>query len=308
MLDEKTIRLLEARGIDPEIAAKVGVETHNGQGGGDWISISYRLADRVVNRKYRTLSGDKRFYQDKGAIKCLWNADVITDPTLAHVPLIVTEGELDAIAAMQCGFQRVVSVPDGAPQQEIQQGGTKFDFLIPSEAALRQCREIILATDDDESGHVLRDELALRLGRSRCKFAIYPSGAKDLNDILLQHGHDGVVEVINGARWLAINGVYRLSELPPRTENAAYLTGIPGLDPHYKCRFGDFVVITGIPSHGKTTFVNDLACRLADRYGWTIGIASFEQPPQTEHTRALTRWKLGKPINEATDSEIFEVR
>ena len=145
-MNETTIRLLEARGIDPEIAVKLGVDAHARDGGDDWIAIPYVFGGRIVNYKYRTLAGEKRFYQEPGATKCLWNADVITDQTLAHLPLIITEGELDALVAMQCGYQRSVSVPDGAPAQEVDQGSTKFDFLIPSAGALKQCHEIVLAT------------------------------------------------------------------------------------------------------------------------------------------------------------------
>ena len=100
-------------GIVPEIAANLGVDTHARDGGDDWISIPYVLGGRVVNHKYRTLAGEKRFHQDSGATKCFWNADVITDSTLAHLPLIITEGEFDAFVAIQCDYLRVVSVPDG---------------------------------------------------------------------------------------------------------------------------------------------------------------------------------------------------
>ena len=65
-----------------------------------------------------------------------------------------------------------------------------------------QCREIILATDGDGPGQILRDELALRLGRSRCKYLSYPSGTKDINDVLDQNGHDGVVPAPSRS-WLA---------------------------------------------------------------------------------------------------------
>jgi hypothetical protein len=42
---------------------------------------------------------------------------LIADRSLASEPLIITEGELDAIIAVQCGFPRTVSIPDGAPAQ-----------------------------------------------------------------------------------------------------------------------------------------------------------------------------------------------
>ena len=51
-----------------------------------------------------------------------------------------------------------------------------------------ECKEIILCTDGDVSGQVLRDDLAMRLGKARCKWVSYPDGCKDLNDVLKKFG------------------------------------------------------------------------------------------------------------------------
>jgi hypothetical protein len=40
-------------------------------------------------------------------------------------------------------------------------------------------------------------------------------------------------------------------------------------------RLGDFVVITGVPGLGKSTFANDLCCRVAYNHGLKIGWASL---------------------------------
>ena len=61
MLNETTIRLLEARGIDPEIAVKLGVDTHARDGGDDWIAIPYVFGGRVVNHKYRSRIHSRTF-------------------------------------------------------------------------------------------------------------------------------------------------------------------------------------------------------------------------------------------------------
>ena len=105
------------------------------------------------------------------------------------------------------------------------------------------------------------NDMALRLGRVRCKWVKYPRGCKDLADVLQAFGQRGVVETINRAQWMEIDGLYRMSELPPLPETPPHDSGFPGLAPHYRLRPGDVVVVTGIPGHGKTTFVNDIACR-----------------------------------------------
>ena len=73
---------------------------------------------------------------------------------------------------------------------------------------------------------------------------------------------------------------------------------------HYRLRLGDFTVITGIPGSGKSTFVNDLACRMAKRHGWGACFASPEQSPQTDHRRALRTWFNRKPEADQSATEL----
>ena len=299
-----TVDLLTSRGLDPELAAKLGLESLPRNGGGEELVFPFVVAGEVVNHKYRT--PDKQFRQDRGAVKCFWNFDVIADPALSEQPLIITEGEFDAIAALQSGFARTVSVPDGAPAKSIGPGqdSRKYDYLDHARPALRGIREIILATDGDEAGVALMNNLTLRLGKERCKWVRYPKGCKDLNDALRRYGERGVQEVIARAEWIRVDVIYRMSEFSPVPARPAVSTGIEALNPHYRVRLGDFCVITGIPGHGKTTFVNDVLCRLAWHLGWRIAVASFEQHPQSDHRRALREWYLRLPLNDSTGRQL----
>ncbi len=300
-LSERHLALLQARGLDAETVIRFGVESSQ-KLGGDCVVLPFLRDGKPVNHKYRTIAGEKKFCQDAGAVKCFWNVDAITDPGLADEPLIVTEGEFDAMIAIQCGFARTVSVPDGAPAEAIGDGESrKYDFLETAPQGLKDVREIILATDGDGPGTNLMNDLALRLGRARCKWITYPQDRKrerrlkDLNEVFLEYGQNGVVETLRRARWMAIPGLYRMGELPPITEPVAHEIGIIGLEKHYKVRLGDLCVVTGIPGHGKTTFVNETCARLALK-GWNICFASFEQRPQTDHRRALRTLYNGRRV------------
>jgi twinkle protein len=295
MLSMRHLELLAARGLDPETLLRFGVESCSDRGG-DWIAIPVTRGGTAVNVRYRTIAGDKRFAQEKDALRCFWNSDVLQDETLAGERLVVTEGELDAMIAVQCGFARTVSVPDGAPAVPVgERDSRRYDFLDLDEAALRRVREIVLATDADEPGRALLQDLATRLGRARCRVAAYPQGCKDLNDVYLAAGEQGVRAAIEGAPWLEVKGLFRMSELEPVEEPAAHDIGIAGLARHYRIRRGDLAVITGIPGHGKTTLVNEIAGRVA-LMGWNVCFASFEQRPQTDHRRALRTFFAGKRV------------
>lgn len=294
MLNENALKWLETRGLDPELAVKLGFESSANRGGE--LVIPYYVGTEVVNHKYRKL-GDKEFRQDAGATKCFWNFNVICDVSLADQPLIITEGELDAMAAIQCGYQRVISVPDGAPSSEIgdREDSAKYTYVDHARSALSEVKTIILAVDSDKAGQRLLNDLALRLGKARCQWIKYPKGCKDLNDALQHYGEKGVHKSIQTAKFIHVEGVYRMSELPPYPERQGVSTGMSFLNPHYRVRMGDFCVVTGIPSYGKTTFVNDLCCRMVEAHGWTVAWASFEQHPQADHRRALREWYMRRP-------------
>jgi twinkle protein len=303
MLQDRHVKILETRGFDPELLARLGVYSSD-ELGQDCIAIPYFCnGDDIANVKYRTIAGEKRFLQESGREPRFYNEAAISDPTLQSTPLIITEGELDAWAAMQAGFARVVSVPNGAPSTPTPADGARYRFLDNAPAAL-WTGEIILATDADNPGVVLMNDLAVRLKRARCRWVRYPRGCKDLADALKAHGVRGVTATIARAAWMQLDGLYRMSEMPPLPEIKALDSGFPNLGEHYRLRPGDMTVITGIPSHGKTTFVNDLACRMAMRHKWPVAFASFEQRPQRDHRRYLRTWYNGKFVVHQTPEEI----
>lgn len=303
---------LEARGLDVELAARLGFDS-TCRDGTDFLVIPCYRDGRIFRRKYRTLGPEKRFMQDgEGPIP--WNEDVLRDDGLASQPLIITEGELDAMAAIQAGFQRTISVPDGAPKEATKDpyDGKRYAWIAELRPRLTRqfVPEIILATDADDPGKALQQDLSVMLGRFRCKFLSYPLSRdktrrlKDLNEVLQEWGLKGVVETIGRAQFIRTPGVYRMSELPELAPSVAYAAGYGLLDENYKTRLGDFAVVTGIPSHGKSAFVNDYFCRLVDRHGFRIAWASFEQEAQRDHRRALRSWHAERPEWKMTREEL----
>lgn len=318
-LQQEHVAALEARGIDPELAVRLRLHTVFGNAGGSACVFPYLRDGQVVNRKFRTslTQGDKgKIWQDKSGVKCVYNEDILKDDSLLDQPLIITEGEIDAITAIQAGFPRTISVPDGAPAQAIGEAETtKYGYLDAIKPLLttERVKEIILAVDGDATGANLLHDLSIRLGRHRCKFITYPrkiddkdARYKDLNEVLQAYGSKGVVETVNRAQFIRVDGIYRMSELPPPPEAPIYDVGMPFLDKHYKARLGDFSVVTGIPSHGKSSFVNDLVCRLVEKHGLTAAFASFEQMPTRDHRRNLRTWFMRKPTTQAGDLELLQ--
>jgi len=300
-ISERNWKLLEGRGLDVELLENYGVTDSERQGFD--IVFNYVLGGETVARKHRRIvksQTEQNFIQDTGAKQSLWNAAALTDQTMSSLPLLICEGEFDAAAAIQAGFARTVSVPNGAPVEGEHEGGRyQYLDLVPAE-----CREIILAVDADEPGKRLLQALSNKLGRDRCKWLEYPKGCKDLNDALMRYGLRGVTESVNRARWMDLPGLYRMVELPPLPATPPHDVGIPGLEDHYRARLGDFVVVTGVPNHGKSAMTTAVACHLALRHKWPVVMASFETRPQVELRRLLRTWYNSAPEKDQSANDL----
>ena len=295
------LKALQSRGIDPETVARLSIYTGRSVTGEDGEShvvpdengniVVFPFIERgsIVAEKYR--AAGKKFWQRKDGRRTFWNADVLDDPALDHYPLIITEGEIDAITAIDCGFPLTVSVPDGAPavrdgedpeelaeaDPERERDG-KFEFVWNNRDRIKRIKRFILAVDSDGPGRRLAAELKRRLSASRCMFVVYPEGCKDLNDVLMKHGRDAVTQCLNEARPYPVKGLYRLSDYPDIGEPRTYSTGWAELDDCLKPWLGELMVVTGIPGHGKSTWVMNLCVNLARTHGWVCAVASFEIP------------------------------
>jgi twinkle protein len=292
------VALIEQRGIDAEqLTLRRGV-TASEMLGGDGIAIPYHDNGEQVGRKHRTLTTPKRFLQDKGSAQIFYNVDVLRDDTLADLPLVITEGEIDCWSAIDAGLSRAVSVPGGAPSEPVDEmNATKYGFVRHAQdlglLSQERVRNIVLAVDGDANGVNLQHDLLLRLGAARCRIVEYPAGCKDLNDVLRMLGSDAVRACIYNAEPAPISGWWDYDEWPFPTDYPALTTGIDGMDDHYKPRLGDMVLVTGIPGMGKSSLVNEVIGRMAMRpHNWRWVVAPFETT-KGEFTREFRTFHRG---------------
>lgn len=261
------IEWAESRGLDIEKAAQNGLTCKNGM-----IGFRFVYGDQMRFTKWRKPDKSKWMIEPQGAAMCLFNADCLTDyqltPDNAKTPLIITEGELDALSVMQAGYQFVVSVPTGANNfksegEIIPEQDKPFEFLWDVIEQVDLFHKVILFTDNDEAGINLREELAVRIGRQKCFFVDCPKGCKDANDILMRSGNEGLSDAIEKALPMMSDEIVGLYDLPPEPDLPQIKTGWPELDPHCLLTRPSFVVITGEPGTGKSQFARALAFHLS---------------------------------------------
>jgi twinkle protein len=283
--------VLERNRVTPVTVYMPQVEDHVGA-----VAFPYYRGDELVNVKYR--DREKNFRMETGAERVLYGLNDVQPERC-----VIVEGEIDKLSVEVAGIVSCVSVPDGAPAPNTKDYSSKFTFLEADEDAIGAVQEWILAVDADEPGQRLCDELARRLGREKCKRVKWPQDCKDANDVLMSFGAAVLRECIDNAEPYPIDGVFTHQDMSPRVSNLfvrgwdkPVSTGWDELDRFYRVRPGELSIVTGIPSSGKSNWVDALAINLASIHGWRIGMFSPENQPVEDHIARMIEKRVGAPF------------
>lgn len=205
------------------------------------------------------------FQKDADVADVLWNMDKVNHTK----PLVITEGQIDCASVVQAGYLNCVSVLKGS--QGMGWIENCWDWLSKFES-------IIIFSDGDEPGVKMRNEVINRLGAMRCKYVEVPKKleykntgkeypVKDASEILQCKGGAFLLDLINQAKDVPVTSVTQLSgikELDP-TQMDGFEVGIKELDSELMKIFtGGVTLLTGLPSAGKTTFLNQVALSAMD--------------------------------------------
>ena len=248
------------------------------------IQFNYYMGMDLINIKYR--DGRKNFKLYKGAEKIFYNINSVVN----HDWCVIVEGEMDVLALHEAGIKNVISVPNGATLNS-----NNLDYLDNCIDYLDDKEKIILAVDADEPGQALRNEFIRRLGAEVCYLVDF-EGDKDANDYLLKHGKEKLCDVINKATQVPLEGVSTLRDLENDLLDfvhngfkPGYQVGLPNFDKIFSTYTSQFITVTGIPSSGKSDFVDQMCVGYNRNYGWKTAFASPENKPNYLHAHKLIR-------------------
>ena len=271
------------------------------------LCFPYYLDGDIVNIKSRTK--DKKFLQEKNATKCLYNIDMLKKhwEDVAIKSVIFVEGEMDVLALYEAGFKNVVSLPDGAPQTAKFKSDDKRFMAFEHSKWIFDADEVIVATDADENGKALRLEIIHRFGKDICKVVNFPRiddwHCTDANECLIQYDTQILQECIQYAEEFPVHGLHGVKEYHDSIQNIydgneqrALSTGFKELDKIYKIMPGTFNLITGIPNHGKSNFLDQILLNLAENEGWNFALFSPEHSTPN-HIRRLLEKRCRKPFD-----------
>lgn len=261
----------------------------------DCIGFPYYRDGALVAAKYRSFP-EKDFTQDSGGAHDFFGIDQVDKGK----PLVIVEGEIDALTLMEAGIENAVSVPSGAPikvadGKVLPSEDKKFAYVWNAREIIDAVPYVVLATDQDGPGQALAEELARRIGKEKCRVAKFD--AKDLNDIFLdptRQGADSVKEVIEKAQPYPVSGLSdagtyedRINDLFNKGTGKGFSTGYSSVDSIYTVAPGQLTVVTGYPSSGKSNFIDQVMVNLARANDWKFAVCSFENQPEIHITRLM---------------------
>jgi len=241
---KRIIDYIESRGISRETMEFANISSHEGN-----VAFPYYEKGELIFLKFRPpkeFTGDGRKawrYNDSKPIFYLMDK---CDP---QKPLVIVEGEYDALALIESGVENVVSVPSGNKDLDC------LDYCWDWISQFMTIETgIIIWADDDDAGKELAHKLANRIGIEY--ISMVESEYKDANDNLLAEGKAKTAERVKNAKPYAGNVVDITDFDLPTQEEELFLSTISGLNEHLDgFGMGELTVVTGINGGGKSTFL-----------------------------------------------------
>lgn len=296
-LSEKTVNWFFKRGISQKTLIEAKVTENNEympqvQKERNAINFNYFRSGELINIKYR--DGQKNFKMFKDAELIFYNLDSL----VGEKECLIVEGEIDCLSWMEAGYKPVISVPNGASK-----GNARLDYLDGCIQYFEDKERIYIGTDNDEAGRSLMNELVRRLGAERCRRIDFEE-EKDSNDYLQAKGAQNLLKRLEYSREFPLDGIVSIDDvwddvldyyengLPKGSE-----TGDLRFDEHLRFILGELTMVTGIPGHGKSIFLDQIAIKLVKNENWKFGVFSPESNPVPLYYTRLIKRLLGKKFS-----------
>lgn len=262
--NNKLIEYFKGRCISEQtvIKCKVGVNEKNA------IMFPYYKNGELVLVKYRGID-KKIFWRTVDSEPVFWGLDEITDFTK---PLVIFEGEIDRMSAIESGIENCVSVPSGSEDLEC---------IDNQWEVLDKFNQIIIWNDNDEPGIEMRKKLISRLGEDRCKYI--ESTYKDCNEILKNEGTAGVLKAFANVKTIPIEWAVTLDSIEDWDPDSMTFikSGIRQIDESTGgFALGTVTIMSGKNGSGKSTVVNQCITEAVDQNFKTM-VFSGETRSQT---------------------------
>ena len=233
----------------------------------------YTKGGNITAYKERKLPKEFRVHGDFKGVQLFGQAQAASGKTL-----VVTEGELDCLAVAQAyllqygRFYPVVSIPSASSTRS----------LLENREFLNRFETVVLMFDQDEAGKKATDHAAKIVGPGKCKVASFQG--KDPSDLLLEHGHQAIMQAIwsaqtwNPAGILTGDAIWDAFVARQEVESVPYPSCLAGLNTKLGgMRHGEITLFTSGTGSGKSTVIKEIILDLLNKTDERVGLVSLEE-------------------------------
>ena len=246
-LNKEQLDYMAVRGITKETLDYWNVEGMNWFGNDVYV-FKYFLDGQLEHVTYRGVGkGATKGGSEKNTKAILWGMDKIDKSK----PLVITEGQPDAMIVQQSGYANVVSVPSGS---------NNLNWITLCWEWLKEVESFIVWADNDNSGFKMATEIKNRLENVK---VITSSHAKDANELHHKEGSAAVLKLITDCINETPEGIIDVSELEyhyykDRVTDTIE-TGFYDYDSKVEdWKPGELTVVFGRNGEGKTTYISQV--------------------------------------------------
>ena len=275
------------------------------------VVFNYYLGDKLVDQKYRFIS-KKGFFHTPDCRHVPYNINSLLSKadgkSCSKGSVYIVEGEMDVLSMKSAGFERTISVSDGA------NGNLEWvgDFW---EQCFKDVEgDFVIAVDTDVAGTGLADRLIARFGPENCRRVTFGSDCKDSNEYLVKYGAEGLRERVDSAPYCRVEDVFDSTDVRAEVEELFEKGAFPGHRVGWASHFDEetktytpkglddivrwdtkrLVLVTGRSGDGKSEFVDELVLRLNLSTGWKVAYFTPEKYPTKYHQESLSEKMIGK--------------
>lgn len=301
-LDDKCLEYFKSRGISQQTVNKLKIysDVTNMPESKEKVTalcFPFYNSDLVINIKYRDARKKFKLVSDAELIfyniNCLLNAEYV----------IITEGEFDCLSFIEAGFENTISVPNGASAANLSYLDNYIDLFV-------NIPKVYIATDNDIAGFNLREELIRRIGDYKC-YIVNFGECKDANEYLVSRGVVELKKLISSAKEYPIRGildVYDFKDSIIKLWQNGYEKGrgigVDEIDKIILWESSRLCVVTGVPGHGKSEFIDFIIAKLNFLYGWKAGLFTPENYPLEYYFDKIFSKFIGRKLTGCSEFQL----
>ena len=245
-LSEEAIKQMEDRGIKKKTLDELKVKERIWNNKKVYVFQYFNEENELEYVSYRGIGVKLKGGCEPNTKAILWGIDHV-DTTK---PLVICEGQPDAMAIYQSGYKNVVSVPAGS---------NNLNWINYCWEWLNKIDEIIVWADNDAPGTKMAEEIKTRLKNVKVISHKY----KDANEVLINCGSEEVYKFIEKAIKQTPQGIIDASQMEYKSyigqEQYTIETGFYEYDSHVEdWKPEELTVIFGRNGEGKTTFISQI--------------------------------------------------